>query len=79
MQAEQLPSAEGEDSVVEAGRLVLVEDWRRREQLAVPACASLEISHGYSDVGDGWKVRHSILLIDRGRADVDVQKVTCGR
>jgi hypothetical protein len=31
--------------------------------LAIPASASLEISHGHSDVSDGWKVRHNGLLI----------------
>src|SRR5262245_48522941 len=78
VQPEQLPSAEDEDGVVEAGRLVLVEDGRRREQFAVPAGASLEIGHCYSDMGDGWKVRHSSLLIEPGRADMNVQTWTVG-
>src|SRR4029434_4223598 len=77
MQTEQLPSVEGEHGVVKSGGLVVVEAGRRCEQLAVPASASLEIGHGYSDVGDGWKVRHSSLLIDHGRADVDLRDVDC--
>jgi hypothetical protein len=73
MQAEQLPSIQGEDRVVEPpGLFVLVEDGCGGEQLAIPASASLEISHGHSDVSDVWKVRHNGLLIDDGRADVDV-------
>jgi hypothetical protein len=72
MEDKQLPSTEGEHRVVEApARLVLVEDGCGGEQLAVPASASLEIGHGYSEVGDGWQVRHSGLLIDGGRTDVD--------
>src|SRR5262245_48811053 len=73
MQAEQLPSVEGEHGVVEPARLVLIEDRCRCEQLAVPASASLEICHGYRDVGDGWKVRHRSLPLDGGHADVSVQ------
>src|SRR5262245_24250400 len=73
MQAEELPSVEGEHGVVEPARLVLVEDGCRCEQLAVPASASLEICHGYREVGDGWKVRHRSLPLDDGHADIDVR------
>src|SRR5207247_1640007 len=53
MQAEQLPAAERENGVVKpSGLLVLVENGPGGQQLAVPASASLQISHRHSDVGD---------------------------
>ena len=56
MEDKQLPSTEGEHRVVEApARLVLVEDGCGGEQLAVPASASLEIGHGYSEGVTGGK------------------------
>ena len=59
MQAEQLSSAEREHGVVKApDLLVLVENGLGGQQPAVPAGASLQISHSHSDVGDGWKLRH---------------------
>ncbi len=65
VQAEQLPSIEREHRVVKtAGLLVLVEHGRGAQQLAVPASASVQISHGHRDVGDRWKLGHSSLLVD---------------
>jgi hypothetical protein len=68
MQAEQLPAAEREHGVVKApGLLVLIQDRPAAQQLAVPAGASLKVSHGHSDMGDRREVRHCGLLIDGGR------------
>src|SRR5208337_407088 len=68
MQAEQLPSAEREHGVVKApGLLVLVQDRLGGQQPAIPAGASLEVSHGHSDMGDRRELRHGGLLIDGER------------
>lgn len=68
MQAEQLPSAEREHGVVEVpGLLVLIQDRPAAQQLAVPAGASLKVSHGYCDMGDRRELRHCGLLIDGER------------
>jgi hypothetical protein len=65
MQAEQLPAADREYGVVKSsGLLVLVENGPASQQPAVPASASLQISHRHSDVGDRRELRHSGLLID---------------
>jgi len=65
MQAEQLPSTEREHGVVKAaGLLILVENGLAGQQLAVPASASIEISHRHGDMGDWRKLKHSGLLID---------------
>jgi hypothetical protein len=65
VQAEQLPAAEREYGVVKSsGLLVLVENGPGAQQPAVPASASLQISHRDSDVGDRRELRHSGLLTD---------------
>jgi len=65
VQAEQLPAAEREDGVVKSsGLLVLVENGPGAQQPAVPASASLQISHRHSDVGDRRELRQSGLLTD---------------
>jgi hypothetical protein len=65
VQAEQLPAAEREYGVVKSsGLLVLVENGLGAQQPAVPASASLQISHRHSDVGDRRELRHSGLLTD---------------
>jgi hypothetical protein len=67
MQAEQLPSLEREHRVViTPDVLVLVENGLGREQVGVPASTSPEIGDSHSDMGEGWKLRHSGLLIDGG-------------
>jgi len=67
MQAEQLPAAEREYGVVKSsGLLVLVENGPSGQQPAVPASASLQISHRHSNVGDRRELRHSGLLTDGG-------------
>ena len=59
MQAEQLPAAEREHGVVKVpGLLVLIQDRPAAQELAVPAGASLKVSHGHSDMGDRREVRH---------------------
>jgi hypothetical protein len=68
MQAEQLPSAERKHGVVKVpGLLVLIQDRPAAQQLAVPAGASLKVSHGYCDMGDRRELRHCGLLIDGER------------
>jgi hypothetical protein len=65
MQAEQLPSAERKHGVVKVpGLLVLIQDRPVAQQFAVPAGASLKVSHGYCDMGDRRELRHCGLLID---------------
>jgi hypothetical protein len=67
MQAEQLPPAEREYGVVKSsGLLVLVENGPGGQQPAVPASASLQISHRHSNVGDRRELGHSGLLTDGG-------------
>jgi hypothetical protein len=67
VQAEQLPAAEREHGVVKVpGLLVLIQDRPVAQQLAVPAGASLKVSHGHSDMGDRRELRHCGLLIDGG-------------
>ena len=64
MQAEQLPATEREHGVVKApDLLVLVENGLGGQQFAVPASASLEISHSQSDVDDRRELRHCGLLV----------------
>jgi hypothetical protein len=64
MQAKQLSPTEREHGVVKAPNLfVLVENGLGGQQFAVPARASLQISHGHCDVGDRWELRHSSLQI----------------
>ena len=68
MQAEQLPSAEREHGVMKVpALLVLIQDRPAAQQFAVPAGASLKVSHGYSDMGDRRELRHCGLLIDGER------------
>jgi hypothetical protein len=68
MQAEQLPAAEREHGVVKGpGLLVLIQDRPAAQQLAVPAGASLKVSHGHSDMGDRRELRHGGLLTGGGR------------
>ena len=68
MQAEQLSPTERKHGVVKVpGLLVLIQDRPAAQQLAVPAGASLKVSHGYSDMGDRRKLRHCGLLIDGER------------
>src|SRR5436190_13593096 len=68
VQAEQLHAANREHGVVKVpGLLVLIQDRPAPQQLAVPAGASLKISHGHSDMGDRRELRHCSLLIDGGR------------
>ena len=70
MQAEQLPSTEREHGVMKApSLLVLVENGLGGQQLAVPASASIEISHRHGDMGDRRKLRHSGLLTDGGNVE----------
>src|SRR5262249_45290822 len=68
MQAEQLPAADREHGVVEVpGLLVFVQDRPAAQQFAVPAGASLKVSHGHGDMGDRREVRHGGLLTGGGR------------
>src|SRR5450755_961278 len=77
MQAEQLLCTEREHGVVKASSLlVLVENGLRGQQLAIPASASVEISHRHSDMGDRRELRHRSLLADGGNVRV-VPDIVC--